>query len=247
MPVVADSGLPTVHPSEDPASHPLNTLNTISNPADGPGKQPLTLSSPLWPFWRPPVGYRNPSLLPGSRSARRKSVVTVIACTSRAAPSVPVTKSGDQAGIGAAGCVSPSVLREMDDQVHTVASEDAIALRAGTATVAEPVSRRTRVTLASIDAQVWRVTYISDVAGSSDHIGVHGGLDARRGAGSICPTMESSPTGAALGRGERDRDRAAFERLARNGSESPQPARLAGEARADRRWRLGSQTGKGDP
>ena len=84
---------------------------------------------------------------------------------------------------------------------------------------------------------MWRVTYISGDAELIDQIGVHGGLDARLDAGSIRPTNETCPTGAAHGDGERDRQRAAFEWHPRSGSESPQPARVAGKVRADRRRR----------
>ena len=94
-------------------------------------------------------------------------------------------------------------------------------------------------------AQVWLVMYILCAVDSSDHIGVHGGLDARRGAGSIRSAIGTRPTGAAHGDGERDRRRVAFESHPRNGSGSPQPARMAGEARADRRRRLGPRPARG--
>jgi hypothetical protein len=71
--------------------------------------------------------------------------------------------------------------------------------------------------------------------------GVHGGLDARLDAAPIRPANETCPTDAAHGDGERNRHRAALRRNPRNGSESPQAAGMAGEARADRRWRSGGQ------
>ena len=102
------------------------------------------------------------------------------------------------------------------------------------------------MTFASIDAQVWRVLYISGGTDAGDQLGIHGGLDARLEAGSIRPTNETCPTGTSLGDGDRDRHRAAFERRPRNGSESPRPARMAREARADRRRRLVPDR-QGDP
>jgi hypothetical protein len=77
--------------------------------------------------------------------------------------------------------------------------------------------------------------------------GVHGGPAARLDAASIRPPNEACPTGAARGDKVRNRHRASFERHPRNGSESPRPVRMAGEARAERRWRLGSRTAKGVP
>jgi hypothetical protein len=119
------------------------------------------------------------------------------------------------------------------------------ALRPGSATFAETGPTTDEGDARIDDAQVWRVRYVSGAADSSDHVGVHGGLDARLDAGSICPTMETCPTGTAHGDRERDRHRAAFERHPRNGSDSPQSARMAGEAKADDHWGSGPRAGKG--
>jgi len=185
----------------------------------------------LRPFWRPLVGSRHRRC---SRGPDRRGISSTARHSDRErvrkVPSAPVTKSGGHPRLCESGTIGD----------HTVASKNAsIALRADLVSHAQGISRRARVTFASNDARVWRVTYISGDADVGDHIGVHGGLDARLGAASIRPANETCPTGAAHGDGERDRHRAAFERHPRNGSESPQPARMAGEARADRRWRLG--------
>ena len=121
------------------------------------------------------------------------------------------------------------------------------ALRAGSATLGETGLATGEGDVSIDDAQVWRVTCISGDTDVSDQSGVHGGLDARLDAASIRPANETRPTGTAHWDGERDRHRSASKRHPRNGNESPQPASMTGEARADRRWRLGSRAGKGSP
>lgn len=78
------------------------------------------------------------------------------------------------------------------------------------------------------------------------YAGIHGGLDARQDAALIRPTNETCPTEAAREGGGRGRHRDALEHALSKADDSPQPARMAGEASADRhRAAPGRPGGKG--